>query len=399
MSYGFGWATKIFFLGTLALLSLPAHGIELDTNQSATVPDTTRNTIADAAVSDTARNTIADASVSNTTSIGFTLLSNSFKYRGGEIQSKIAVWYPSQTSPAEFDYKLGPSLVKTSCAVDGKLQSGSFPIIFYSHGATGAGTSSFFICERLAKAGYIVAAPDFPDEVVAARIQQPVDFNTEMSLKTYRYIYWLRHYALNKAAKEGRELYSTRPQQLRQTIQILLKADRDSSSPFFEHIDEERIGLMGHSFGAWTSTMVSGADGEDVVPHLKAVVALSGPVNSKVYRVSSKNDLRRVKVPILFEYGEQETADGRGSDKEWLYDKANEPKVLFCIKDANHLSFSGGIKGEYKTTTEYLEKDGARKTIADSTVDFFDAFIKGDEFARNRLLKPDAGVSRSFQNL
>jgi|AGTN01.1.fsa_nt_gi Predicted dienelactone hydrolase len=380
MRNGLRWTRKLFLLGTLALSSLPAHGIEADTINSASASGTTRDTI-------------VDASISSTSSIGFTLLSDSFKYRGGVIQSKIAVWYPSQTSPSAFDYKLGPSLVKTNCAVDGKLQSGSFPIIFYSHGATGAGTSSFFICEGLAKAGYIVAAPDFPDEVVAARIQQPIDFDTEMSLKTYRYIYWLRHYALNKAAKEGRDLYSTRPQQLRQTIQVLLNADRDSNSPFFEHIDETRLGLVGHSFGAWTSTLVAGADSEGALSNLKAIAALSGPVNSKVYSVLSKNDLRRVKVPILFEYGERETADGRGNDKKWLYDKANEPKVLFCIKDANHLSFSGGIKGEFKNAKDYLELDSARKTITETTVDFFDAFLKGDEAALNRLRKPDAGVS------
>lgn len=380
MQTGLDWTARILVLGTLVLWSMPVHGVAGETKL----------------VSNTTSNTAAVDTVSDTSLIGFTILSSSFEYRGGKIDYKIAVWYPSQSSPSEFDYKLGPSSIKTMCAIDGRPQAGSFPIIFYSHGATGTGTSSFFICEQLAKAGYIVAAPDFPDEVAAARIQQTIDFNSEMSLKTYRYIYWLRNYALNKSAREGRELYSSRPQQLRRTIQVMLDADRDSSSPFFEHIDETRVGLVGHSFGAWTSTLAGGAGSEKAVANLKAIVALSGPVNSKVYRVLSKNDLQRVRVPILFEYGERETADGRGNDKKWLYDKANEPKVLFCIKDANHLSFSGGIKGEFKNARDYLELDSIRKTITETTVDFFDAFLKGDEGARYRLQKPNPGISSSF---
>jgi len=328
--------------------------------------------------------------------VGYTVLAADHPYKDQRVAYKVAVWYPSALSSGKHTYKLGPSSVEANLAVDSPVAEGKFPIVFYSHGATGSGTSSFFICELLAKHGYIVVAPDYLDTVNAARIDEPVAFDGFMRMKTNRDIYWLREYGLNKAAKEGRTAFDYRPSQLADTIELALGWNKTENNRFRDKIDKDRIGLFGHSFGAWTSLLLSGADEKRLDKRIKAVAALSGPVNDFVYKVDSDNDLKAVTIPVLFEYGELEPALGRGDDKKLLYERANAPKILISIKGADHLSFSGGIKGEHRLSSEYLDDDDPRKTISETTLDFFQGFLRSDSDALERLKNRTAGVSSSL---
>ncbi len=330
-----------------------------------------------------------------TFSIGYSVLSDQFTFREQSVPFKIAVWYPSSQKPSASAYPIGSNKIETELVEDGTCAIGKHPIIFYSHGATGSGTSSFFICELLAKNGYIVVAPDFLDTVYVARIDQPVPFDNYLWMRTDQYISFLRELGLNKASKEGRTLYAYRPAQLKQTMEKVFALNKDSKNFLFDHIDESRIGLFGHSFGAWTSVLLGGASPDLHDKRVKAVAALSGPVNEHVYSVASINDLDSVNVPLLFEYGDQEPAKGRKDDKAFLFDKAKSPKMLISIKDADHLSFSGGVKGEHKTVNEYLNADVPRKTISETTLDFFNAFVNGDESSKDKLKNRTEGVASS----
>lgn len=331
--------------------------------------------------------------------VGYSVINNEYGYKDQKAPYKVALWYPSTKSDGKHIYKLGPSSVEAELSVDSDLAPGKFPIVFYSHGATGSGTSSFWVCELLAKHGYIVVAPDYLDTVNAARIDEPVAFDAFMRMKTNRDIQILREFGLNRAAKDGRSWFAYRPEQLKSTIDKLLAWNSDSQSKFCNHIDTERVGLFGHSFGAWTSLLLAGADSEFSDNRVKAVVALSGPVNEFVFKAESDNDLKSIQVPILFEYGDQEPKHGRKDDKALLFDAANAPKFLLAVRDADHLSFSGGIKGEHKLSQEYLEKDEPRKTVAETTLDFFDAFLKDDKEKLQRLKTRTDGVSFSASQL
>lgn len=328
--------------------------------------------------------------------IGYTVLSAQYPYKELPITFKIAVWYPTESKPGKHDYQIGSNAISTDATADAAVAQGRFPLLFYSHGATGSGTSSFFICETLARNGYIVVAPDFLDTVSVARIDETVPFDGLIRMRTAQYISSLREFGLNKASSEGRTLYSYRPEQLKQTIELVLAMNKDSDGNLLHgHIDESKIGLFGHSFGAWTSLLLAGAGPLQHDPRIKAVVALSGPVNEHVFAVASPNDLAAVKIPVLFEYGDREKEVGRKDDKTLLFDKANTPKILIAIKDADHLSFSGGVRGEHRLAVDYLDRDPVRKTIADTTLDFFDAYIKGDQAKRDRLKERTEGVAFS----
>lgn len=385
----------------------------------------------------------ATVSASSTdTAIGYTVLSDQFAFKDEAVPFKIAVWYPSSqkksghstgTAPSHspsadsfsslerafnpgpstqsdppretssppvaqthFAYPIGSNKIESDLVLNAPVAEGKFPVVFYSHGATGAGTSSFFICELLARNGYIVVAPDFLDTVFVARIDQPVPYDGFLWMRTDQYISWLRELGLNKASREGRTLFEYRPMQLKQTMEKVFVLNKDSKSALFNHVDEDRIGLFGHSFGAWTSVLLAGASPTFQDKRVKAVVALSGPVNEHVYAVASENDLSAVNVPILFEFGDQEPAKGRKDDKTFLFDKSKSPKQLISIKGADHLSFSGGVKGEHKKASEYLTEDPQRKTISETTLDFFNAFIKGDAGSKAKLKDRSEGVASSI---
>ncbi len=328
----------------------------------------------------------------NNAQIGFTVLTGRYKYRDFSVPYKIAIWYPTDALASRYDYKIGPSLIQTDLAQDAALKSGTFPIIFYSHGATGAGTSSFFLCEMLARNNYIVVAADYLDMVCVARIDESIAFDPAMRMRANLYIDWLRQFGLNKMAAEELKLHSYRPRQLQQVIDLMVAKNADRQDRFFNAIDVNKIGLVGHSFGAWTSLLLSGADPAYSNKGVKAVVSLSGPVNDHIYSVNSKNDLALIKIPILFEYGELEPAQGRKDDKALLFDRANRPKGIICIKGADHLSFSGGVKGEHRLAREYIDNDEARCAISQTTLDFFDYYLKGDASKDNKLDEKRPGV-------
>lgn len=329
---------------------------------------------------------------------GFKVIDQNYDFGDKQIPYKVGIWYPSDDSPTQYNYCIGPSKILSEAAYNGRVSDGKYPLIVYAHGATGAGTSSFFLCELLAESGYIVAAPDFLDPVYVARIQEPVVYDPYASMRFNEYIYWLRQYGLNKAAGEGRERFAYRPKQLRATIDHLLKLNSENGSFVFNRIDPKKIGVVGHSFGAWTAIVSSGADKSLKDRRIRVVAALSGPVNRKVYAVDSTNDLKGVRIPILFEYGENEGESEfkRQGDKELLFDKANRPKVLYCIRNADHFSFSGGVLGRHKRSSEYRTLDPARRAISETTRDFFDAFLKGDSSAKENLSRAKEGVASSF---
>lgn len=290
----------------------------------------------------------------------------------------IAIWYPATTQPMQSVYYYDDHAVKTKLSAGAKVAEGTFPLIIYSHGAGGCGLGSTFITEELAKAGFIVAAPDYPDRYYSCRMQGDVPLQKKRPLPMLKWLNDIRENQLNKNAKIFRGILSYRPEELRSVIDFMFCENKDLQSPFYNKISEGQIGLVGHSFGAWTSILVAGADLKFKDTRVGAVAVLSSPVNEYVYTVTSENELANINVPIMFMYGGKEKEVGRGSDYQYLYLPANPPKYIFEIPQAGHLSFSGGVRGEYNTIEEY-KQDTIRMPIINLTVQFFKAYLDDDK--------------------
>jgi len=317
--------------------------------------------------------------------VGYKILDTSApSLQGKSARIDIAVWYPTADEPKPFQYVYEKNRVATKIAVDAKSVSGPLPLIIYSHGATGGGLSASFLTERLAREGFVVAAPDYEDKYYAARIRKSIPRQTaRLKLKMLKWMRELKEHQLNRGGKTyRRKVLGYRPKTAKLVIDRLLRENRDPKSPLYNVINDHEIGLVGHSFGAWTSILVGGADPIYYDARAKAIVALSGPCNENVYE---RNELGNIHIPIMFMFGGEEPKVGRMSDRELLYDRANPPKFLLEINGADHFTFSGGIRKEFRTISEYVTKDPRRAAIVEYTVAFFKYYLKKDKEARKQL--------------
>lgn len=303
---------------------------------------------------------------------------------GKPARISIAIWYPCNGLPKRSVYNFGSNTVKTDLVVNGKMAKGKFPLIIYSHGASGCGLNSAFLTEELAKNGFVVVAPDYPDAYYQCRIEGEIPFGKRRPAQLLRWIKDIRENQLNKEPKTYRERLSYRPKELLKVIDYILEEAKDQASPLHNSILDNQIGLVGHSFGAWTSVLVAGADQRFYNKDIKAVAVLSSPVNEHVYTVTSSNELANIRIPIIFMYGGEEKKVGRQSDYNYLYEPANEPKYVLEIPGADHFSFSGGMRREYNNIAGF-KQDAVRKMITENTIIFFKAHLKNDQQSLKQL--------------
>jgi predicted dienelactone hydrolase len=326
--------------------------------------------------------------------IGYTVLQiRAVGLHGGSVMIPVAVWYPTTSPPNRFDYQYVTNHVFTEVAVDGEPAPGVYPLIVYSHGATGSGLCSAFVEESLARSGFIVAAPDHTDSTTLARIlpeDNPVRNGIFRKLASLKYANEVRSDLLGENAVADRPEVSYRPAQVKATISAMLSNPR-----FSNHIDPKQIGLFGHSFGAWTTMMISGPVPEYGDPRVKAAVVLSAPVNHYVF---SGAELARIHIPTMMMFGEKEVGEGRGDDRGLFYDRMTCPKYLLEIADADHFTFSGGVKEEYPTINEYLREDGRRAAITRYTVAFFKHYFGNDPAAAEQLNIRGSGIAGYIKN-
>src|SRR5262249_22406265 len=170
-------------------------------------------------------------------------------------------WYPATDAHAGADldtrqdmYEMLPGLprVTQEAVRDAEPRSGRYPLVLFSHGFGGHRRQSTFFCTHVASHGYVVAAcdhtgntvfdvmraalaaragepmPDFGDALRSFAVARPADVRAGSGPAAYRA---LRDQLLDGLAGEPRTL-----------------SDRD------------RIGMSGHSFGGWTTLVVTPQD-------------------------------------------------------------------------------------------------------------------------------------------
>src|SRR5882672_2228791 len=129
-------------------------------------------------------------------------------------------------------------------------------------------------------------------------------------------------------------------------------------------MDHARIGVGGHSYGAFTSMLVAGAKTFGTPPlapgdpRVKAMIAMSpqGVAENRGLTADSWHD---VKVPAMFMTGTRDYGANETETPEWRrsgFD--NSPagdKYFVLIKNAGHMTFTGvasGLGEQYATSRE-----------------------------------------------
>ncbi len=250
---------------------------------------------------------------------------------------------------------------------------GPFPTIVFSHGLGGSREGYGYLARAWAAHGYAVVLPQHAgsDGKIFRRLRSPT--------------------AVMREALADTRNWEDRPRDITFVIQALAQLDA-SDAQLAGRFDLARLGVGGHSFGAWTAAAVAGA--RIVFPGESAPRPLSDP-RPRAFLLMSPTD-----------YGERGLGDGAwssitrpllsmtGTDDRTLsggsYEARTRPfrdlppgdKWLVVIEGAEHLSFSGGRP---------LKRLGApmQRAIVEASLAFWDAELNGDARAKS-LLQPGA---------
>ncbi|MDR1713735.1 MAG: hypothetical protein LBR39_06245 [Coriobacteriales bacterium] len=188
----------------------------------------------------------------------------------------------------------------------GNALDGTFPVVFYSHGAIGSGDSNRSTYEELVSNGYIVCAISHPGHSLLANAEGRMVFIN---------LSYLNDYLVLSNAVDGQftdqEVYdqmmvwvNVRVDDINFAINSIKSMTADAATdPVFRMIDTERIGLMGHSIGGSAMTIVARQRGD-----ITAVVNLEGPLFSELASYTDGNVSWRsdnFPLPLLNIYSDQ----------------------------------------------------------------------------------------------
>ena len=214
---------------------------------------------------------------------------------------------------------------------------GPFPLIVFSHGLGATGPAFRPTLERLARKGYVVAAPTFP--------------------------------LSNGSAPGGPSLvdYEEQPADVSFVLDRVLRLARRNRDGLRRTISRRRIGALGHSLGAVT-TLALTANSCCLDRRIDAAVSWAGLLLP--FTGGSYFSMRT--PPLMLVHG---TADPTYSASVSIYGQAPSPKAFVTLTNAPHI----------------LNVRPWMDPAVSSTADWFDGFLEHDRKALRRLAT-DANV-------
>jgi len=234
------------------------------------------------------------------------------------------IWYPAATEHAgqDLDPKMQDRFTPRSSGVeqtqmavrDAAALPGLYALIIFSHHSGGHRRASTFLCTHLSSHGYVVAALDH-SEVIAPELARRNDESEEQ-----------------KKARWQAVIDSRVPD-----VRFLLDRLLHPGNPTLEiDLDASRIGIVGHSFGAWTALATPEIDSR-----IRAVVALApgGTSNPRPGILPVKLTFQwKRNVPALYLVAENDVPLPLAGMYE-LFERAPSPKQMVILRRADHLHF------------------------------------------------------------
>lgn len=265
----------------------------------------------------------------------------------------IEVWYPAtdayrgqDVSDACDHYDLLPGFPPvTQDAVRGAAaRPGRYPLVLFSHGFGGHRRQSTFLCTHLASHGYVVAAVDHTGNTVVDVLQQAMEIQSGA--------------AQPDVAAMLSQFIAARPADVMFMLDRLLCGAIPELAPL---IDRDRIGMSGHSFGGWTTLMVTARD-----RRIRAALPLAPaggwmPIPDNPLSAALDFGWGR-DVPTLYLVAERDSVlPLRGMHE--LFEKTRSGKRMAVLKNADHMHFCDRIE-EVHELFRSMPPPGAEGIIA-----------------------------------
>ncbi|WP_433214053.1 alpha/beta hydrolase family protein [Dactylosporangium sp. CS-047395] len=208
--------------------------------------------------------------------------------------------------------------------------AGRYPLVLWSHGLHGSPEGYAGVTQKIAAAGFVVAAPAYPG-------------------------------TNDKANPFNQNDMANQPADASAVITEVLKLDGQSGSPLAGRIDTAHVGAAGHSAGGYTTAgLLSGSTRDS---RLKGAVIVSGG--------SMGGKFSGAATPVLFIHGDADATVPYSSGKS-LYDATTWPKGLLTLIGGDHGAALWG-------------STPAANAVSKSMLDLFRYGLYGDTAARSRL--------------
>ncbi len=210
------------------------------------------------------------------------------------------IWYPAAAggAPADDSLQAMPEAAVAS--------GGPFPLVIFSHGSGGNPRQSVFFTAHLASYGFVVAAPPHPGNTTTDCF--PCDDALGM---------------VNSAVN--------RPPDVRFVTDGLINLSGGGDSLLAGAVDGERVGISGHSFGAYTTLAVE-ADG----PPFLAGLAMSAPAEPL-----QEPSIGRITLPTMIMSGDVDNVLPPDQQRAVFDNLTSSPvRYLLTLRGAGHMSFT-----------------------------------------------------------
>ena len=242
----------------------------------------------------------------------------------------VEVWYPAARAHAGQDlrpdsrdaYELVPGYRVPQDAVrDVPAAPGRFPLVAFSHGYGGHRRQSTFLCTHLASHGYVVAACDHAGNTMHDVMR--------LAMAHRR----------GAAAPDPRSTLPALVAQRPADVHLLVDRVLDGAvGDVAAHVDAERVGVAGHSFGGWTSLMVARTD-----RRVRALLPLApaggeSPLPSAERRTALDFAWGR-EVATLFVVAERDSLLPLAGMHDLLRRTPSATKRMVVLENADHMHF------------------------------------------------------------
>lgn len=241
----------------------------------------------------------------------------------------VAVWKPAGAPPAA-----------------------GFPLVVFSHGYTGCNTQTTFLMLALAKAGYLVLAPNHKDATcgsarhVGRAFQKPEE-------------------PFRDVEKWNDHTYIDRREDMEAILDAALAGQGFEGVP----VDTSRVGIAGHSLGGYTALGLAGGWASWKDSRLKAVLALSPHCSPFVVR----GQLSKMATAVMYQGGTRDLGETPMVKKTGgAYDQSAKPKYFIELDGAGHFAWTNLNHTYIPTINAY-------------SVAFFNAYLKGEKEELSRL--------------
>lgn len=266
-----------------------------------------------------------------------------------------------------------------------------YPLIVFSHGAFGVRMSNTSTYMELASNGYVVCSIDHPYHAAGT-----IDTNGNLTIGSSKFMQEVIDANSDiYSEKEQLELYKNwmglRTDDINFVIDTILKNIENSSIELYGLIDENKIGLMGHSLGGAASAQI-GREREDI----SAVVNIDGSMLGE-YSINDNNHIVINNKPYplaLLNFYSEYVINELIADPKYVYPNKYISSISsnafeVCIRGSNHMSYTD-LPLFSPLLANQLSKisGGSSKAIVDNyycietmnklVLEFFNCYVKGE---------------------